>query len=255
MMKGRQATESQNGIEPIQRSKISDEVAERLQAMLQQSLYKVGDNLPPERVLVEQFGVGRTSIREALRTMEARGLVKIHHGLGVLVVRSEALQQSEFLELGGFTVHDLLDVRELIECKAASLAAESATPDEIEAIVQVVASMEDPSVSDDEYVALDADLHRTLVKAAGNPLLARLFETLQQSVLDYSRRMLRMPERRREANVGHANIAAAIEAHSPEMAEAAVRDHLETVRMQLTEYLAQPAAEGAGPTRKEEAPD
>jgi GntR family transcriptional regulator, transcriptional repressor for pyruvate dehydrogenase complex len=255
MLRGGQVRKSRATIEPIQRAKISDAVAERLQVMIEQSVYKVGDKLPPERVLVEQFGVGRTSIREALRTMEATGLVEIRHGLGVVVVRSEPAGQRDFLELGGYTVHDLLDVRELIETKAAALAAERSTPEEVEDIGRIVHRMEDPEVTDDEYATLDADLHRTLVMAAANPLLTRLYETLQQPFLDYSRRMLRIPERRHEADTGHAKILIAMESGSPELAEQAIREHLETVRQQLASYLAQQDAEGEGAALKEDAQD
>jgi DNA-binding FadR family transcriptional regulator len=76
-----------NPIEPVRRLKISDSVAAQLELLITQGVYEVGERLPAERELAERFGVGRSTMREALRLVEAEGMLRIDHGVGVFVIR------------------------------------------------------------------------------------------------------------------------------------------------------------------------
>jgi len=76
-----------NPIKPVRRLKISDSVAAQLELLITQGVYEVGERLPAERELAERFGVGRSTMREALRLVEAEGMLRIDHGVGVFVIR------------------------------------------------------------------------------------------------------------------------------------------------------------------------
>jgi len=230
-----------SGIQPIARSKVSDAVAEQVAEMLVNGVYPVGSKLPPERVLVEEFGVGRTSIREALRSLEAQGLVEIKHGLGVVVLATEPASRRTFLDLDETTVPDLLDVRLLLESRGAFLAASNASSADIEAIDAIIDQMSQPGLSDEEYVDLDALFHRAIVHASGNALLENLFGSTQHLFREYSLRVIRkLPSRRAIAQDGHDAIVAAIRSREGGAAESAMNAHISTVMKQIEDYLGSP---------------
>src|SRR6059058_1136468 len=116
------AEAQRNGIQPVRRLKVSDSVAAQLEQLILQGEYQVGDRLPPERELAEQFGVGRSSMREALRRVETHGLITIDHGRGTFVA-ADALHPTYngILLIEDFTVPGLMDVRLSLEGDAAAL--------------------------------------------------------------------------------------------------------------------------------------
>jgi DNA-binding FadR family transcriptional regulator len=114
--------------QPVERRKVYEQIAEQLLAEIGSGRLKPGDPLPPERELTERFGVGRSSIREALRMLESQGLIRPAGG-GALVVAEAANPLNSSLRLV-FTLddraglHDLFELRRVIDCEAAALAAE-----------------------------------------------------------------------------------------------------------------------------------
>ena len=113
-------------IERVPRVKLADSVAIQLERLILEGEYGVGEKLPPERVLAEDFGVGRSSMREALRMVETGGLLRTDHGVGVFVVSNEKtlLAASDMVLAGEYTVSDLFEARLAIEREAAALAAD-----------------------------------------------------------------------------------------------------------------------------------
>src|SRR5579875_2219495 len=121
------------GIVPVRRLKVSDSVAAQLERLITSGRYAPGEKLPPERVLAEEFGVGRSSMREALRMVEAAGLLRTVHGIGVFVASNarRAAALSELLMFDDFTIANLFEVRLTIEPAAAALAARRIMSSEI----------------------------------------------------------------------------------------------------------------------------
>ena len=101
--------------------------------------------------------------------------------------------------------------------------------------------MSEEGLADEEYVRLDAQLHSAIVKAADNPLLTRQYEDVKPFFVPYSLRVLEIPDRRRSAQAGHQLIVQAILRHDSGAAEAAMREHLESVKSQVAGYLQLPA--------------
>lgn len=227
-------------IQPVRRLKLSDSVAAELERKIMRGDYAVGEKLPAERDLAGQFGVGRSSMREALRLVEAEGLLRIEHGIGVFVSsntkRPPALGP-DVLVLDGYTIPELFEVRLALERDAAGLAARRVTPAEVAALEGIVSRASDPDLSDDEFIQLDAEFHRTVVTTTKNTLLLRVFESIEPLFVTYSHRVIQLAGRRQVAHVGHEAIVEAIAARRPREARAAIVRHLREVERDIVEHL------------------
>ncbi|HEV7823580.1 MAG TPA: FadR/GntR family transcriptional regulator [Mycobacteriales bacterium] len=229
------------GIEPVRRLKVSDSVAAQLEQLITGGEYQTGDKLPPERVLAEQFGVGRSSMREALRLVEANGLVRTEHGVGVFVVgTSKRLPGlSELLFVDDFTVPELFEVRLPLEREAAGLAARRITPADVAELERIIAAAADPGLSDEQFIALDAELHRTIAKASHNRLLVKLIGSIEPFFFSYSHRVIGLPGRRVVAHAGHCKIVDAIVGKRVRDAQNAAVSHIREVEQDIVKHLEQ----------------
>ena len=230
-------------IEPVRRLKVSDSVAEQLELMIARGDYAPGDKLPPERVLADEFGVGRSSMREAIRVVEANGLLRTDHGVGVFVVSTTRPRPdlSQLLMLDEFTVPELFEVRITLERDAAGLAAKRVSAEEAVELEAAIAAMADPDLADSAFVALDADLHRAIARVTKNRLLLKLHSSIEPLFVDYSQRVIGLPGRREGAHAGHcAIIDAVVGGQAREARTAAVR-HIRDVERDILAHLEQSA--------------
>jgi GntR family transcriptional repressor for pyruvate dehydrogenase complex len=229
-----------NPIEPVRRLKISDSVAAQLELLITQGVYEVGERLPAERDLAERFGVGRSTVREALRLVEAEGMLRIAHGVGVFVISdSKRPEQGRNVLLvdNEFTVPELIEVRSALERDAAGLAARRITPAEAEKLESILAAAEGPDVDDDEFVRLDALLQRTIAEITKNGLLLRVTDSISDLFVKYSKQVIGLPGRREKAQAGHRAIVAAIVKRKPASARKAVSEHLRETESDLVAFL------------------
>ncbi|WP_433605322.1 FadR/GntR family transcriptional regulator [Dactylosporangium sp. CA-139114] len=232
---------STGGIEPVRRLKVADSVAAQLEQLITRGDYKPGEKLPPERVLAERFGVGRSSMREAIRVVEAAGLLRTEHGRGVFVISDKKARPtlSELLVFDDFTVPELFEVRLSLEPDAASLAARRITAQEGAELERILAEAADPQLSDDAFVKLDAELHRAIVRATKNTLLVRLMESIEPLFFKYSHRVIQLPGRRAHAHDGHVKLCQAIIGHRLRDARVAALNHIRDVERDIAEHLEQ----------------
>ncbi|MHA6793011.1 FadR/GntR family transcriptional regulator [Pseudonocardia bannensis] len=237
---------TRGGIEPVRRLKVADSVAEQLELMITRGDYAPGDKLPPERVLAEQFAVGRSSMREAIRVVEANGLLRTDHGVGVFVVSNtrRAPDLSELLVLDEFTVPELFEVRITLERDAAGLAAQRITPDEAAELQGIIAAMADPGLSDAAFVGLDADLHRAIARVTKNRLLIKLYSTIEPLFVDYSHQVVGLPGRRDGAHSGHCAIVEAVVGRRVRDARTAAVRHIRDVERDIVAHLEHSAPAG-----------
>jgi GntR family transcriptional repressor for pyruvate dehydrogenase complex len=231
-------------INPVRRLKLSDNVAAELERMITQGEFAVEEKLPSERVLAEQFGVGRSSMREALRILESNGLVRIEHGIGVFVASSTKRLAfgADSLVVDGYTIPELFEVRMAIECDAASIAAKRITSAEAADLEAILVEAERPGLSDAGFIELDARLHRSIVRATKNKLLIRVFESIEPLFMAYSHRVIELEHRREVAHAGHQSIVAAIVHRRPSEARSAAAEHLRAVERDIVEHLSHSGA-------------
>lgn len=251
LQRGLVVSEASSWIAPIRRLKVADAIAAQLSELITAGNFKPNDKLPPERVLSEQFGVGRSSMREALRSLEADGLVRSEHGIGIFVVdpTKKRIDHSELLVAGDYTVAELFEVRLPLEREAAGLAALRITQDEIDHLQGIIQDMSVPELSDAQFIELDAQLHRTIAEATKNALLVSVIRTMEPHFFSYSKSVMTLPARREHAHRGHVRIVEAVAAHDVRDARAAAVRHIRDVERDIRAYIDQAPIDGAARPR------
>ncbi|MFT3864175.1 MAG: GntR family transcriptional regulator [Solirubrobacterales bacterium] len=194
--------------------------------------YEPGDMLPSERSMCRELGVGRTSLREALRIMSSRGLVTVQAGRGIFVAAGSDADGESWRGRDGVSAADLLQVRIFVEPLAAALAAASPMdPVEKQAMLgKQITRLADAGAALEQRVVADVEFHRTIGKIGGNPLVERvtLLDNVN-SVLTDNRRVSLMAEPRRLRVLSqHREIAEAIVASEGDAAAVAMIRHLAT---------------------------
>jgi GntR family transcriptional repressor for pyruvate dehydrogenase complex len=192
--------------------------------------------LPPERELAVKLGLSRPALREAIRTLAERGLVQPRHGVGTVVVGDEHRPIADAFgrALGGkrdahLQVHE---VRELLENAIVRRAASRATPSQRNELRKLHRAYVDAGDDHDALTAIDADFHRALARATGNPLFETMLAALRQAMTAAQRSAMEyLPPA--EVARQHAAVVDAIEARDPEAAVRAMSSHLAAVRAAL----------------------
>lgn len=220
-------------VKPV-RKKLSDEVLSRIEEMIRDEVWPVDGFLPSERDLMEMFGVGRPSIREALFALEKMGLVRINTGERPRVTRPTP--RNMLTSLSG-TAHLLMDqpngvmhfeqARLFLEMGVARHVAEHATPDQISRIAQALEANEQAIPRARVFAITDVAFHRVLSESTGNPIFLAMHEALVEWLIS-QRQMPPDPEAgNRRSHEDHVAIFLAIERRDPEGAGQAMRLHLE----------------------------
>jgi GntR family transcriptional regulator, transcriptional repressor for pyruvate dehydrogenase complex len=227
---------SATSYQPVERRKVYAQIAEQLIGQIGSRRLKPGDVLPPERELTQTFQVGRSSIREALRMLESQGVIAPANG-GAFVVAGAANPLESSLRLlfaldEGAGMHDLFELRRILECEAAALAAERHDEDdlaEMDAAIAEMAGSLTPSGDADRFIEADLRFHLGVAAATGN----RLVVHTMQAVRDVLRRALttvyHLPQSPESAVVEHRALRGAIAAGDAERAREEMRLHLARV--------------------------
>lgn len=156
-------------------SPLVEQAAEHLREQIVSGQWPVGTKLPGETALAAQLGVGRSTVREAVRALAGAGLVKSRQGAGVFVISAEP-DEDFGTRLRRAAVADVYEVRAAVEVQAARLAARRRTPADVEALDAALAARRAAAGRGaGAFVAADVALHAAVVAAAHNPVLADLF--------------------------------------------------------------------------------
>lgn len=217
-------------LEPIEQKTTTELVAQRLVALLSNGILGPGDKLPPERELARQLNVGRTTVREALKLLTLGGLLEARRGDGTYVRQEFTDFLSQQIEwpvlLSVREVDMIVEVREGLEAKAARLAAEQATPEEIEKIGVFRHLLEIEGRDIERETDLDLEFHHAIATASHNELLCRLMLSLQNILREYIALSNQMTDRIETTVAEHQPIYDAIAAGDPVAAERAMIAHL-----------------------------
>jgi GntR family transcriptional regulator, transcriptional repressor for pyruvate dehydrogenase complex len=215
--------------------RLSDKVTDAILASIASNQLKPGDSLPTERELGEQFGVSRTVIREAVRALSAKGMLEVKGGSGVRIVAVDEKTVREsmrhFVKGSDMDYGKVDEVRRVLEVAAAGLAAERATPEDIERINETIEQMDTSCEDIESTVQFDIAFHRALARSTHNELFLVLHDSMGEMLLEVRRRNLsRGAERRRLVVEMHRRIRDAVASHDPEAAKVAMIDHLGAVQ-------------------------
>lgn len=223
--------------EPIKRAGSG---VEQVTALIKRRGLKPGQRLPAERALVRQLGMSRTSVREALRTLEGLGVVEVRPGRGTFLrtdVQSGLRAQGweEYLSRQRDRVLDILEVRELLDARAAALAARRASPDEIAALEDLLREMGKAVEANDVDALVDVDIrfHSLIARISRNALLAELASSMLHALRDDREATFRLPGRPMRSLQEHRAILNAIGRGEAEAAERHMRRHVRQVKHHL----------------------
>ncbi len=176
-------------------SKITEMITDRIRGMIEDGVLKPGDKLPTEKELCEGFGVGRSSVREALQSLEYMGLVESRPGVGrFLSLDAMALISSQHwrLTLEQAPAFELMEARRILEVTTARLAAERATDEVIASLEKLLGEMKAVMDGDmDLYFEKELNFHLTLAGACQNAVLTELVHILIRRVNKDAERFLR----------------------------------------------------------------
>ncbi|MFF2053333.1 FadR/GntR family transcriptional regulator [Leifsonia sp. NPDC058194] len=213
-------------------------VLAHIEARLVDGRLRPGDHLPAERTLSADLGVSRSSVREAIRVLEAMGLVRTQTGSGpssgaIIVARPvggmQALMRLQ-VAASGFPVADVVRTRLLLETAVAEELAERPTTVDLADAGQLLDAMDDPALTPQEFLALDAQFHLALAEASGNTVVAATMAGLRSSIEGYVLAGLaRIPDWEAMAarlRAEHREVVAAITAGDSAAARTRIHEHI-----------------------------
>jgi GntR family transcriptional repressor for pyruvate dehydrogenase complex len=220
------------GFEVIRRNKVYEEVAQQIERLILKKL-RPGDKLPSERELAEMLKVSRSSIRDAIRGLELRGLVEPRQGAGTIVCEPSAEPLvnpfGSALKRRHEMVSELLDFRKMLEPPLAARAATHASVDEISEMEEILHRQEQKQGQGEAAVAEDAEFHYSVALASGNGVVLKVLDIIMDLLRETRERSLQLEGRPQKTLAGHRRILAAIKRHDGEAAKAAMRRHIEDV--------------------------
>ncbi|MDO8187420.1 FadR/GntR family transcriptional regulator [Conexibacter sp. JD483] len=163
-----------------------DQAIESLRGEIEQGVWPVGEKIPTEPELVEALGVGRNSLREAIRALVHAGLLETRQGDGTYVTATSDLAGAVRRRVGRAQLLEIFELRRALEVEAARLAALRRTDADLAALERLLAAREAASHLSDlgEFIELDVALHRAIVDAAHNALLTELYDDFATSLRD-----------------------------------------------------------------------
>ena len=219
-------------------SGLPEQIADKIIQLILDEHLEQGDRLPKEAVLVERLGAGRSTVREAMKLLQSRNIVRIKQGSGTYVASNPGVADDPL----GFTfiddkqrlARDLLEVRFMIEPQIARMAAEHATNDQVVCIKELCDESERLAEAGEDYsAAADTAFHNAIAESSGNLVVPRLMGVLKASVplfIDVTGKKLV-----EETIRTHRGVADAIAARNPTAAHDAMYLHLVYNRNMIAE--------------------
>lgn len=236
------------------RMRRSDEVVADVMGKIARKELQGGDRLPTENELADSYGVGKSTIREAVQTLSAKGLLIARQGSGTVVAPVERWSSldPDFIEvtLGDDRFTHLIEARRIFEPSIAKLAAIRATDEEVGTLGDICARHHQIDVEDrKEHAQIDIDFHSALAAATHNPVL----ESMHASITGLGRELrfasAEVPGAIERAIVWHEQVMEAIQHHDALAAESAMHLHMRQVNQ---EFL---RTHGKAPVEPDEAAD
>ncbi|MFT9819461.1 FadR/GntR family transcriptional regulator [Lysinibacillus sp. NPDC056185] len=205
-----------------------------------------GEKLPTERELASRFNVSRTSVREALRKLEIKGIIEIKQGSGSFIKAPDFHSLGEelsstIIKTEKKLIYEMLELRQILEVECAFLASQRATSEDLERIGKALEMMD--RAKNDVELGIQADLsfHINIVLASHNSIFLQLFQTLSEHMQDTiratRRQRLKDPERTQETIDEHKEIYLAIAAGDANQAKQLMEKHIKQIRRELSESL------------------
>ena len=218
----------------IETQRLYQQVAEQIGALIRRGEFAPGDRLPPERDLARSLGVSRPVVRAAMVALEIAGLVEVRTGSGIYARMPTRGGEAPPLPEAGPSPFDLIRARRMIEGEIAFSAAETATPDDLDAIAETMAMIEQALAERRDTLPADRLFHVRIAAATGNPVLVSVIEGLWANMMAAPvfrtlRRRTGLTDYEPSMLADHARIVEALRRRDPVAARDAMHRHLAQV--------------------------
>ena len=232
-------------MEPISRVPIVQQVEERIRELIQEEQYQPGKKLPPEMELCQRLGVGRGTVREAFRLLQAKGVVEIKPGRGAFVAENPAerdIGAIDWLVENERELRDSIEIRTALEPMAARRMAERCNTEDIRRLENIHRSFLSAIQEGDAAMIgrLDEQFHSAIVESSGNALMIEINSHVCQGMQTFRSKTFQVEQNVKNAVMPHSNIMNAILARDAAQAEREMRAHLDKVQEDLTQDIHAP---------------
>jgi GntR family transcriptional regulator, transcriptional repressor for pyruvate dehydrogenase complex len=218
----------------LSRETLAEQAARNLIAFIEAKNLTPGKFLPPENQLAADFGVSRPVIREALKSLEGKGIIEVVSGKGAVIKPLDGQPLRLFfqraLQLEREGIVDLIELRRGIEIQCAGLAAQRRTPEELARLAGIVAEMRANMYAPEAYVALDVAFHELVAAMTRNAMLFHMVVTMREAIRETLHESLLRPrtdEQLERVQVGHEAILSCLEQSIPGEAERMMAAHFD----------------------------
>jgi GntR family transcriptional repressor for pyruvate dehydrogenase complex len=212
------------------RNTLVDDTANRIRQMIFSGQIKPGEMLPPRKDLAVTFAVGIATIHEAVKSLAAVGLLESRPGKGTWVSNNaldSVIHPSMIVNrFGRIDTMTIYEARLALELSLAELAAEKATPEEVEQMFAALDAAHKVIDDDDAFVQADWEFHLLVAHATRNVLLQAFYNLSRELLLEFIREAIRLPHVKEEASKLHRAQVEAIARHDVEGARTAAREHM-----------------------------
>ncbi|WP_280451926.1 FadR/GntR family transcriptional regulator [Nocardia cyriacigeorgica] len=215
----------------VRRHPLAEQAAELLLARIRGGEWPLGHRLPGETTLAAQLGVGRSTVREAIRELAGKGVLASRQGAGVFVTALDVSEEWDIV-LRRATIASVIEARIAIEAEAAALAAHRRTPTDLRAIRRALAARSVAGQTVAEHVDADMEFHRAVLVAAHNDILVQLFDAFlpRLRLAMISMLEIRPVPSERADHAAHEQLADAIAARNATAAAEFSRTHLTALK-------------------------
>ena len=235
-------------IEPIKKTRVADEIANRIRILILDGTLKRDQPLPSERDLAQRFDVSRGSVRDAFRRLEMIGLLETRHGQGTfpreLSVSSLVTPLVSVLAHSPELLDELMDVRRMFEPAVARVAATRVTDAEIAELERILRAQERKVRAGQSAIAEDTAFHSALAHATHNRVAVHIMETLNDLLIESRKLSLRQRGRPSRSIRGLVGVVAALRGRDPDSAARAMRDHIDQIAELVGQALEGDAIKG-----------
>jgi GntR family transcriptional repressor for pyruvate dehydrogenase complex len=220
-------------IEPIKKTRVAEEVADRIRTLILDATFPQGQPLPSERVLTERFGVSRGSIRDALRMLETIGLIETQHGRGTfpreLTVDRLVAPLASMMTFQHDLQDELLDVRRMFEPAVARAAATRATDADFADLQRILDAQQRKLKKGQSAIVEDTAFHAALARSTRNRVVVSLMATLNDLLVESRKLALKHKGRPAKSIEGHEAVVAALRRRDAEGAAQAMYKHIDQI--------------------------
>jgi GntR family transcriptional repressor for pyruvate dehydrogenase complex len=221
-----------NVLKPVARESLVDRLAGEIRGSINSGDYTVGERLPTIMEMARRFGVGHPTVREALKKLEATGVLEIRHGSGVYVTRTQDVLVMASDYSGKVTkklLLDLIQARAPIEMQSAALASRNGTDEHFSEMRRLLTTAGENLDNDSVLNSVNMAFHRQIASASGNAVIAQILDVMQTLFTDEQRLILGIFGSRKQDHQEHLSIFAALEARQEQLAMDRMRQHLDGV--------------------------